>query len=50
MMRMREADCLESELSSPPVSPLGVVTDGVASPHPDNNHHEKTFPHKNIFT
>ena len=38
-----EADCLESELGSPPVSPLGIVTDGVASSHPDNNLHEKKF-------
>ena len=31
----READ-LESQLGAPPVSPLGVVPDGVASPHPEH--------------
>ena len=29
---------LESELGAPPVSPLGVVADGVASPHPGEKH------------
>ena len=28
--------CLQSELGAPPVSPLGVVPDGVAGPHPGN--------------
>ena len=27
---------LQSELGAPPVSPLGVVPDGVAGPHPSN--------------
>ena len=29
------SNSLESELGAPPVSPLGVVADGVASPHPE---------------
>ena len=28
---------LQSELGAPPVSPLGVVPDGVAGPHPSNS-------------
>ena len=30
------SNSLESELGAPPVSPLGVVADGVTSPHPGN--------------
>ena len=37
---------LQSQLGASPVSPLGVVPDGVASPHPAHNSHN-LLPHHN---